>query len=167
MVALLIIVAGVGSYALAQSNDGAQPPANGAKEVSRHVDYDLTLQVTGDLSVVDPKLAGILPLNLKATGGADVSKGENGPEVAGNLQVKGMDTIVQKIAAGNGASAAPSVLGAGIVNSALSDLQFVALDNNIYVKLAGTWYNAGDVSKHRGGKPAGDSINNSEKRKSH
>src|SRR5659263_69623 len=159
MATLLILVAGLGSYALAQSDDAAQPPAAGSDEISRHVDYDVTLQVNGDLSAVDPKLAGILPLSLNAKGGADLGRGENGPEVNGNLQVTGLNTIIQKIAAENGAGDARAALGAGIVQSALSDLQFVAVDNDMYVKLAGTWYNTGDMSKLHGRKPDGDSDN--------
>ncbi|MHB1326551.1 MAG: hypothetical protein ACYDGS_02405 [Thermoleophilia bacterium] len=159
MAALLTLVAGLGSYALAQSDDAAQPPAAGSDEISRHVDYDVTLQVNGDLSAVDPKLTGILPLNLNAKGGADIGRGENGPEVNGNLQVTGLDAIIQKIAAENGAGDARAALGAGIVQSALSDLQFVAVDNDMYVKLAGTWYNTGDMSKQHGCKPDGDSEN--------
>ena len=160
MVVFLILVAGLGSYALAQSNDTAQSSAAGSNEVSRHVDYDVNLQVIGDLSAVDPKLAVILPLNLNAKGGADIARGENGPEVNGNLQVTGLDTIIQKIAAENGAGGARAALGAGIVHSALSDLQFVAVDNDMYVKLAGTWYNAGDLSKHNERKSAGEANTN-------
>ena len=159
MAALLVLVAGLGSYALAQSDDAAQLPAAGSDKISRHVDYDVTLQVNGDLSAVDPKLAGILPLSLNAKGGADLGRGENGPEVNGNLQVTGLNTIIQKIAAENGAGDARAALGAGIVQSALSDLQFVAVDNDMYVKLAGTWYNTGDMSKLHGRKPDGDSDN--------
>lgn len=159
MAALLVLVAGLGSYALAQSDDVAQLPAAGSDKISRHVDYDVTLQVNGDLSAVDPKLAGILPLSLNAKGGADLGRGENGPEVNENLQVTGLDTIIQKIAAENGAGDARAALGAGIVQSALSDLQFVAVDNDMYVKLAGTWYNTGDMSKLHGRKADGDSDN--------
>ena len=79
MAALFVLVAGLGSYALAQSDDASPPPAAGSDTNSRHVDYDVNLQVNGDLSAVDPKLAGILPLDLNAKGGADVARGENGP----------------------------------------------------------------------------------------
>jgi hypothetical protein len=41
----------------------------------------------------------------------------------------------------------------------LTQLRFVAVDNDMYVKLAGTWYNTGDMSKHHGRKPDGDSDN--------
>ncbi|MDO8735742.1 MAG: hypothetical protein Q7K29_01485 [Thermoleophilia bacterium] len=115
------------------------------------------------MSAVDPKLAGVLPLNLNAKGGADLAKGESGPEVDGNLQVTGLDTIIQKAAAEMGAGNAQATLGAGMVQSALSDLQFIAVDDQMYVKLAGDWYNTGDMSKYHGRKSDGDPGNDEEK----
>ncbi|MHB8859047.1 MAG: LolA-like protein [Thermoleophilia bacterium] len=151
LVAAIVVIAGLGSYALAQSGDSGQAPATQSDGTSRHVDYDVNLQVAGDLSAVNPKLQGILPLNLEATGSADVQKGDSGPQVQGNLQLSGVDAIVQKLTAGNGGGG-NAALG-GLVNGALSDLQFVAVDKDVYVKLGGAWYDTGSLEGHHGQKP--------------
>jgi len=151
-----IITAGLGSYALAQSGDGsptAAPPENGD---SRHVDYNVELKVAGDLSAVDPKLQGLLPLDLSASGGADVEKTENGPAVQGDLKLGGIDAVVQKLATGDGANTAQTAFGSSLVNSILSDIQFTAVDQNLYLKLGGAWYDAGSLAGRDCRRPEGD-----------
>ena len=70
-----LLLAGLGSFALAQS-DGNDNPATDTQSdsqgggVSRHVDYNVSLQVSGDLSAVDPKRAGVVARTLSGTGGA-------------------------------------------------------------------------------------------------
>lgn len=156
-VCIALVVAGLGSLALAQSGNeqsgDAQSSAPAHDFVSRHVDYDVTLQVTGDLTAVDPKLQGVLPLNLSARGGADVQPGDNGPHAAGDLKLGGFDGLVQKMTDSGGATTGRGALGAGIVKSVLSDIQFVVVDKNLYVQLGGVWYDTGDMSGRRGPKP--------------
>lgn len=151
-VCIALIVAGLGSLALAQSGE-TQSTASQHDFVSRHVDYDVTLQVTGDLTAVDPKLQGVLPLNLSAQGGADVQPGDNGPNAAGDLKLGGFDGLVQKMTAPSGATTGRGALGAGIVKGVLSGIQFVVVDKNLYVQLGGVWYDTGDMSGHQGPKP--------------
>jgi len=146
LVAVFVIIAGVGSYAVAQSGGDHPSTATIADGASRHVDYDVTLQVNGDLSAVNPKLQGLLPLNLNAKGGADIEKTTDGPAVQGNVKLSGLDTVIQKLSAGSGSSNGTATLGAGIISGALSDLQFVAVDHNLYVNLGGIWYDTGDMA---------------------
>jgi len=152
----VVLIAGLASYAVAQSSGGAQTPAVQAVQngdASRHVDYDVTLQVNGDLTAVDPKLQGILPLNLSAKGGADIAKSGDSPAAQGNLQLSGVDAVIQKLAAENGGVSSQAALGAGLISGFLSDIQFVAVDKVIYVNLGGTWYDTGDMSRHGDAKP--------------
>lgn len=161
IVALVVImVAGVGSYALAQSGSGDQSqvqgqPGEGHDFVSRHVDYDVTLNITGDLSSVDPKLQGVLPLNLSGKGGADIKKGDNGPSAQGNLQLTGLDDVIQKLAANNAAGNGSSALSgpmAGIIGGALSNLDFVMVDHQLYLKVGDVWYSAGPKMGDKAGR---------------
>ena len=158
-----LLIAGLGSFALAQSGDGSQAPDQQGNHVSRHVDYDVNLQVNGDLSAVDAKLAGVLPLNLSAKGGADIQKGDSGPQVQGNLQFGGFDALIQKFASGSGANNGQAALGAGMIGSYLSDIQFVAIDKDVYVKLGGTWYDTAGMTKHGDGARPDENADNGAK----
>ncbi len=141
----VVLAAGVTSYALAQSSGGSQTTASG-NVISRHVDYNVNLQVSGDLSTVNPKLQGVLPLNLSAQGGADVQKSDNGPQVQGNLQLNGLDGIIQKLSA-RGGSGLQGSLGGTLAKSILSNLQFIAVDHDLYLNLGGAWYDTGDLTQ--------------------
>ncbi len=155
LVAVAIVIGSIGSYALAQSGSDSGSPAVPSDGPSRHVDYNFNLQVNGDLSAVNPKLQGLLPLNLSAQGGADVEKTANGPAVKGDVQLGGFDAIVQKLTAGDGTNGGSGALGSSLINSLLSNVQFVAVDKDIYVKLGGSWYDTGTMSGHKGEKPGG------------
>lgn len=157
---IAVVVAGLGSYALAQTGSNSPAPAVQSDGSSRHVDYDVSLQVAGDLSAVNPELQGLLPLNLEAKGGADIEKTANGPAVKGDLQLGGLDAIVQKLTTGNGSGNGASALGSSVINSFLSDVQFVAIDKDVYVNLGGTWYDTGSLDGHKGQNPAGDNATN-------
>ncbi len=145
---IMALVAGVGSYALAQTGGGQQPAATG-KVASRHADYSVSLQVNGNLSLVNPKLQGILPLDLTAKGGVDIQKGSNGVSAKGDVQLGGLDQIIQKAIATRGSGNGSAAMGS-LVSGAISDLNFVEVDHHMYVQVAGTWY---DVT--RGCKPSG------------
>lgn len=160
LVAVAIVIGSIGSYALAQSGSDAGSPAVQSDGPSRHIDYNVNLQVNGDLSAVNPKLQGLLPLNLSAQGGADVEKTADGPAVKGDLQLGGFDAIVQKLTAGDGTNGGSAALGSSLVNSLLSDVQFVAVDKDVYVKLGGSWYDTGTLTGHKGERPGGDANGN-------
>lgn len=145
---IMALVAGVGSYALAQTGGGQQPAAAG-KVASRHADYSVSLQVNGNLSQVNPKPQGILPLDLTAKGGVDIQKDSNGVSAKGDVQLGGLDQIIQKVIATRGSGNGSAAMGS-LVSGAISDLNFVEVDHHMYVQVAGTWY---DVTS--GCKPSG------------
>ncbi|MHB1390958.1 MAG: hypothetical protein ACYCXF_06960 [Thermoleophilia bacterium] len=160
---IALIVAGLGSMALAQSgaeqSQAAQSTPASKDFVSRHVDYNVNLQVTGDLSAVDPGLQGVLPLNLNAQGGADIQPGTNGPSAAGDLKLSGFDGLVQKLTASGSDTSGRGALGAGIVKGILSDVRFTVIDKDLYLQLGGVWYDTGGMSGHQGTKPDNNSSN--------
>ena len=146
---VLALVAGVGSYALAQTGGGQQSAPAGSV-ASRHADYNVSLQVNGDLSKVNPKLQGILPLNLTAKGGVDIQKTGSGAAVKGDLQLGGLDQIIQKVvAAGKGSGNGSAAIG-NLVSGAISDLNFVEVDHHMYVQIAGSWYDVTSGCKQSG-----------------
>jgi hypothetical protein len=145
-----VLVAMLAGIAAAQSQDDQSAAPSRQQVASRHVDYDVSLQINGDLSSVDPKLAGVLPLNLNASGGADIHKSDSGPSASGDLKLDGFNALVQKFAGGDTADSGRAALGANIVGGILSDVQFTAVDKHLYVQLGGVWYDAGDMTRHQG-----------------
>ncbi len=146
--------AAAGSYALAQSGGQPQTATTKTKNVvARHIDYNVSLQVNGDLSSLNPKLKGILPLSLGVKGGADVKKDTGGLLAQGSIRLSGLDSIIQKIVAAHG-SGNGAALGS-LASGALSDIQFAEVNNDLYLKLGGTWYEATGLQGCRGPRPAG------------
>lgn len=161
---IVIAAAGIGSYAMAQSDGEEQAPA--INDAAGHVDYDVSLQVTGDLAAVDPRLAGVLPLNLTAKGSADIKKSENGIEAKGDVALGGLETLAQMAAAASGDARNAQSAGA-LVSGALSDVQFVAVDKNLYVNLLGSWYDTGSLAaghQNRGDDEKPDDVKKDEAR---
>ncbi len=156
---LAFAVAAAGSYALAASGGPAQPthPTASKNIVARHIDYNISLQVNGDLSSVSPKLKGVLPLNLSVNGGTDVKKDAGGPAAQGSIRISGLDSLIQKITAthGSGGTAPGAAALGSLASGALSDVQFTEVNQELYLKLAGTWYEAGGLGGCHGPGPAG------------
>ncbi|MCL6106895.1 MAG: hypothetical protein M1309_06095 [Actinobacteria bacterium] len=148
------IAAILGGYALAESG-GPVTAATAPGTHSRQIDYNVSLQVNGNLSGVNPKLKGLLPLNLTAKGSADVQYSAGAVSATGNLQLGGISQIVQNLTGSGAGGNSHSGLG-GIVSSSLSDVQFTEVNHDLYVKLAGSWYEVGNLASpacHKGGKP--------------
>lgn len=161
ILALAVAAAAAGSYALAQSGGGqtgATAKTTAKNIVAWHVDYNVSLQVNGDLSNVSSKLKGFLPLDLNVKGGADVKKDANGLSAQGNVRLSGFNNILQKLASGNGSGSGGAAALGSLAGGALSDIQFVEVNHDLYLKLAGSWYDAGGLEKCHGPRPAGASA---------
>lgn len=134
-----VIAAGCGSSAPADAVNKAIQNSTTIK--SGHVDYNLVLDITGDASALSPQYKGLLPMHLTVDGGSDFdASDQNNVKIQGDVKLGGLDKIISSLAQAQGASGAESQLGAGIINSLASDIQFVVLNHNLYVKLAGNWY---------------------------
>jgi hypothetical protein len=134
-----VIASGCGSEDPSQKIDKAITKSGDIK--SGHVDYDLKIDVKGDASALGSEFEGLLPLSLGVKGGVDFAKKDNDKVAAkGNVQIEGLDQIMQSLAASQGSTDATTTLGVGMISSFLSDLQFVIIDKTLYLKLAGSWY---------------------------
>ncbi len=106
-----------------------------------HVDYNLVLDIQGDASALGPQYAALLPLHLTVDGGVDVDQSnQSNIKAQGDIKLGGLDKVISGLAQAGGASGMESQLGATIASSLASDIQFAMLDNVLYVKLAGSWY---------------------------
>ena len=134
-----VIAAGCGSSAPSDAVNKAIQNSSTVK--SEHADYNIVLDVTGDASALPAQYRGLLPLHLSIGGGADIDiSGQNNPKAQGDVKLGGLDKIISSLEQAQGTSSMESQLGAGIVSSLASDIQFVMLNHTLYVKLAGNWY---------------------------
>ncbi len=119
---------------------------NSGNVKAEHVDFNVALGVNGDLSTAEPSLKGLLPLNLTIDGGADVDmKDANNPKAQGNIKIGGLDKLFSSIGQTQGASS-QTTMGLGLLSGMLSNIDFVLVDNDLYIKVGGNWYDTGNLS---------------------
>jgi len=117
----------------------------------RHIEYDLNMEIKGDASALGPEFKGLLPFSLGVKGAADVDNSGDKVKAKGTIMLEGLDAIIESLAGASGEMDAETTLGLGMMSSMFEDMEFVLLDEKLYIKLAGTWYetdasSAGDVS---------------------
>lgn len=118
---------------------------------SVHVDYDLQMEIKGDATALGEEFAGLMPFALGVKGGADVDNKGDKVKAKGNITLVGLEEIISGLADSSGEMDAETMLGLGMISSMFADMQFVLLDEKLYINLAGTWYetdasSAGDVT---------------------
>ena len=112
---------------------------------SGHADLNVSLNVNGDLSALGAQYKNLLPLSLTIDSGVDFdSHDQNNPKAQGNLKIGGLDKVFSTLGQSQGADA-QTQLGLGMISSALQNLQFVLLDQNLYLNIAGNWYQTGNL----------------------
>jgi len=116
-----------------------------------HVAYDMNLEVKGDAKQLGSEFEGLLPLTLGVKGEADVDNSGKNPEAKGNIKLDGLDKIFSGLAGASGELDAETTLGLGMISNMFNDMQFVLVDEKLYIMLAGTWYvtdasSAGDMA---------------------
>lgn len=116
-----------------------------------HVDYDVKLDIKGDASALGPELEGMLPFSLGINGGVDIDDRADKAKAQGNIKFEGLDKVIQGLASSQGSLDAQSTLGMDMISSSLADMQFILLDEKMYIKMGGSWYeadasSAGDVA---------------------
>ncbi|MFA6000984.1 MAG: hypothetical protein WC828_02600 [Thermoleophilia bacterium] len=112
-----------------------------------HTDYDVSFEIKGDASSMGPQYAGLLPITLAVKGGLDTDSNTEPAKMKGNVQISGLDQILQSLAKAGGDSLDTNTKN--LLNQfggIFSDVEFVSVDKNGYVKIAGTWYETGDLS---------------------
>jgi len=137
------VATGCGKEAPAAAIDKAIQKNNEVK--SLHVDLNIGVEASGDAAALGPQYEGLLPLRLAFSGSADVDVKDK-PKAKGNIKFEGLDKILSSMAKATGENAATQ-LGVGMIGSALSsNMEFVLLDNDFYVQIAGNWYDTGDLT---------------------
>lgn len=105
-----------------------------------HVDYDLSMTIEGDASALGEEFEGLLPFELGVKGGADVDSSGDKAKAKGTITLEGLSDIFESLAGASGEMDAETTLGLGMITSMFEDMEFVLLDETLYIKLAGTWY---------------------------
>ncbi len=151
-VAVLLAVAASGCGGSASSTTAIDNAIHNSSNVkSEHVDFNVALGVNGDLSTVEPTLKGLLPLNLTIAGGTDIDmKDQSNPKAQGNIKIGGLDKLFSSIGQAEGSNPQTS-MGLGLLSGMLSNIDFVLVDNDLYIKVSGNWYDTGNLSSAAGG----------------
>ncbi|MBI5870234.1 MAG: hypothetical protein HZB44_04650 [Actinobacteria bacterium] len=116
-----------------------------------HVDYDLNMKIEGDASALGAEFEGLLPFELGVKGGADVDASGDKAKAKGTITLEGLSDIFESLAGASGEMDAETTLGLGMITSMFEDMEFVLLNEKLYIKMAGTWYetdasSAGDAT---------------------
>jgi hypothetical protein len=111
-----------------------------------HTEFNVELGVEGDLSSISPNMDSSAPISLGLEGNADLDvKDHSNPAAQGNINIKGLDEIMQGAFSSGDENDASSALGAGLIGSMLSRIDFVVKDKAAYINIMGSWYQA-DIS---------------------
>jgi len=107
---------------------------------SLHADYKMNIDVKGDASALGSEFEGLLPLSLGISGGADIDNNGDQPKAKGTIKFDGLDKIFQSLAASEGTLDPETMVGVNMIGSLLADMEFVLLDEKVYIKMGGSWY---------------------------
>jgi hypothetical protein len=146
MLVAALVAFGCGNPSPSETINDAMTKSQDVK--SEHVDFDVNLKVSGDASALGAELAGILPLDLNFSGGADIDNNDpESPKAQGNLKLEGINDLLSSLAGASGESDAETQMGLNLIGGMISEIDFVLVDQTAYAKLAGSWYNLGDASE--------------------
>ncbi|MFA5801499.1 MAG: hypothetical protein WC911_03385 [Thermoleophilia bacterium] len=111
-----------------------------------HTDYDVSFEIKGDASAMGPEYAGLLPMTMAVKGGLDTDSTNEPAKMKGDIQITGIDKILQSLSQAGGESMDQKTKDAlNQFSGVLSGMEFVSVDKNAYIKIAGSWYETGDL----------------------
>lgn len=111
-----------------------------------HTDYDVSFEIKGDASAMGTEYAGLLPMTMAVKGGLDTDSTTEPAKMKGDIQITGIDKIMQSLAEAGGESMDQNTRDAlNQFSGVLSGMEFVSVDKNAYIKIAGSWYETGDL----------------------
>ncbi|MHB8793698.1 MAG: LolA-like protein [Thermoleophilia bacterium] len=105
-----------------------------------HIDYDMNVKIEGDDAALGAEFEGLLPFELGFKGAADVDNSSDKTKAKGNITLTGLSDIFESLAGASGEMDAEMTLGLGMVSSMFENMEFVLLNETLYIQLAGTWY---------------------------
>ncbi|MHB1324998.1 MAG: LolA-like protein [Thermoleophilia bacterium] len=107
---------------------------------TKHLDYDVKLDIKGDASVLGPEREGMLPFSLGIKGGVDIDTRSDKPKAQGNIKFDGLDKVIQGLASSQGSLDAQTTRRMDMIGSLQSNMEFILLDQKMYIKMGGSWY---------------------------
>jgi len=116
---------------------------------SGHIDYTINIEGAGDLSSLSGSSGGgSTSFKIGMTGGADFdNSNQAAPKAKGTITFTGLTDLINQMSQSSGSTAGLDLSSMSEqISSFLKDMEFVAVDNKVYLKLAGTWYDLGDAS---------------------
>lgn len=145
---VIIVIAGCGKAPVKETVDNAIQKSQDIK--SEHVDFTVNLELNGDPGLLGPQFQGFLPLNLTMSGAVDSDNSDPAaPKAKGNVGFLGIDKLLTVLAQAQGVDS-QSQLSFSMIAGALANLEFVTVDNKVYLKIAGSWYDLGDSASFGG-----------------
>lgn len=148
---ILIVGAAMVLSLLAAGCGGSEDPAtkidnaytNSLNYKTVHADYDVNLKVDGDASAIDESLASLLPLDLTVSGSGDVDNSDKeNPKLQATVKIEGLADIISNASAASGSDEMEAIVGSGMIETLLSDLEVKLIDKVFYLKIMGSWYEA-------------------------
>lgn len=136
-----VVMTGCGEEAKLSPSETIDKAVQKQGEVKKmHVDYDLNMKIEGDASALGSEFEGLLPFELAVKGGADVDASGDKAKAKGTITLEGLSDIFESLAGASGEMDAETTLGLGMISSMFENMEFVLLNETLYIKLAGTWY---------------------------
>lgn len=148
----MVVASGCGEESSQTPSEKIDSAIQKQKDIKKvHVNYDMQIEIKGDAKALGSEFEGLLPFAMGIKGGADIDSSGDKVKAKGNISLVGLEEIISGLAGASGEMDAETTLGLGMISSMFADMEFVLLDETLYLNLAGTWYgmdasSAGDVS---------------------
>lgn len=137
-----------GGASAAERIDKAWTKMNETKAV--HADFDVQMDVDGDLSSLGSEFSDLLPASMGVTGSADVDQtDEENIKADISLELDIGDLLDKAIqASGGGSLSSEDAAGVQMLSGMLKDISIRIVDQTMYIEIMGSWYEAdmSDVS---------------------
>lgn len=114
-----------------------------------HTEFDMTMNVDGDLTSLGEEFADLLPMELGVAGSADIDQSdEENIKLDATIELDVAEVIDKLIESSGLASGSEEAMGLQMISSMFTDLKVRMVDQTLYVEIMGSWYEMGveDVS---------------------
>lgn len=147
------VVAGCGG-----NGGGEAPSAKVDKAIQKNpdiksgrIDFEVNISGSGNLAALSGDTTaggGSQNFSLGISGAADFDNNDPAnPKAKGAVTFTGLSELIAQMGAASGDTSGFDMSSiTDQIASFLKDVEFVAVDNKLYLKLAGTWYDMGDAS---------------------
>lgn len=137
---LALLMAGCGGEAdPAETIDKAYQKTLDTKTM--HSEFDLQMEMSGDLSALAPEFEAVMPISFGVTGSADIDQSDKeNPAMKATMSMTGIQELIESASASSGTSEIGDIVGANMFSEMLSNMEMVMLEKIFYFKFAGTWY---------------------------